>query len=142
RCGRRPQSELEVVEGCNLDRFDDDRRVMRPDHRAQMAAAIARFLAEIRRLVQAVPRQERERLLSVLDPARAQPAAGAATPRQPTTREGRAGAGTRARPEGTRRTRKPRGAASTRAEPTVAASVSATPPSLEAARRTDSTTTS
>ena len=48
---------------------------MRPDHRAQLAAAVARFQADIRRLVRTVPRQERDRLLARLDPTRVRPAA-------------------------------------------------------------------
>jgi hypothetical protein len=51
---------------------------MRPDHRAQLAAAVARFQADIRRLARAVLRQERDRLLTTVDPTspRAKAAAG------------------------------------------------------------------
>lgn len=108
---------------------------MLPAHRAQLAAAIARFQTDLRRLAQAVPSGERDRLLNTLDPARARSAAApkagprkraAAAPRkQPAVRARQAAAGTRARQVVAKRTRKP-DAAGTRVEPTVAESAVAT----------------
>lgn len=46
---------------------------MRPHHRAELAAAVARFLANIRRLARAKLRSERDRFLATIDPSRAQP---------------------------------------------------------------------
>lgn len=109
---------------------------MLPAHRAQLAAAIARFQADLRRLAQAVPSGERERLLTKLDPARARSTAvttagprkraAAATRKPPAARARQAAAGTRARPVVTKRTRKPADAAGTRVESTAAESAAAT----------------
>lgn len=57
---------------------------MGPHHRAQLATAVAQFLAEIRRLARAELRNERDRLLTTLEPSRARPAATATSMRQPT----------------------------------------------------------
>jgi CspA family cold shock protein len=46
---------------------------MRPHHRAQLAAAVARFLADIRRLARAKLRSERDRFLATIDPSHALP---------------------------------------------------------------------
>jgi CspA family cold shock protein len=46
---------------------------MHPHHRAELAAAVARFLANIRRLARAKLRSERDRFLATIDPSRAQP---------------------------------------------------------------------
>lgn len=111
---------------------------MRPDHRAQLAAAIARFQADIRRLVQTVRPEERERLLATLDPARARPktatagtrASTEATPRrQPATPARGTTARTRARPAAPRRRRPPEAATTTRGTPAPAEPASATPAS-------------
>jgi cold shock protein len=48
---------------------------MSPHHRAQLAAAVAQFLADIRRLGRAKLRNERDRFLGTLEPSRARPAA-------------------------------------------------------------------
>jgi hypothetical protein len=69
---------------------------MRSDHRAQLAAVIARFQAQLRELVQRVPPEERARLLSELDPARARArrpkAAASRKPSAPAPRKRRAAA--------------------------------------------------
>lgn len=108
---------------------------MHPDHRAQLAAAIARFLADIRRLAREVRPQERDRLLTALDPKRARSAASptagtsgraaAATRRQPAARTRRAAAGAGAR-QATRRGRKTDAAGKRHAAPGVADSASTT----------------
>jgi len=43
---------------------------MRSDHRAQLAAAVARFLADIRRLARTVLQEQRDRLLATVEPSR------------------------------------------------------------------------
>src|SRR5678816_1472896 len=92
-------------------------RSMRPAHRAQLAAAIARFQADIRRLAREVRPRERDRPLTALDPMRARSVAmatagttdgaAAATRREPAARMRPAAAGTRARQAATRRARRP-----------------------------------
>lgn len=57
---------------------------MGPHHRAQLAIAVAQFLAEIRRLARAKLRNEHDRLLTTLEPSRAPPAATATSMPQPT----------------------------------------------------------
>jgi hypothetical protein len=109
---------------------------MHPAHRAQLAAAIARFQADIRRLARDARPQERDRLLTALDPRRARSAASgttgtsdraaAATRRKPAARARPAATGTRARQADTRRARKPQAAAKPRVEPTVAEPASST----------------
>lgn len=47
---------------------------MGPHHRAQLAAAVAQFLADIRRLGRAKLRNERDRFLATLEPSRARSA--------------------------------------------------------------------
>jgi hypothetical protein len=120
---------------------------MRPDHRAQLAAAIARFEANIRRLVREVRPQDLDRLLTTLDPTRAHGVAvamamartrnqAAAPRRQPAARARQAAAGAPARQAAagaparqavTRRTRKVDAAAKPHVEPTVSESVIAPP---------------
>jgi len=77
---------------------------MRPDHRAQLAAAIARFQVDLRELVRMVHPQERARLLIALDPTRARSASvsttatrkrGTAAVRKQPARTRRASAGAR-----------------------------------------------
>jgi hypothetical protein len=91
---------------------------MSPDHRAQLAAAIAQFQANIRRLCQSVRLEERDRLLAALDPKRARPAAARADTAKP-----------RGRPAATRRTRKPERATRSRGAPASAPPASAPPAS-------------
>lgn len=102
---------------------------MSPKYRAQLAAAIARFQADIQRLLRGVRPQERERLLAALDPTRAgspRSRAAAASRKPPASRARPAAAGTPARPAATRRTRKPGARAGTRVEPAGADAAVAT----------------
>jgi len=48
---------------------------MRSDHRAQLAAAVAQFLADIRRLARTVLQERRDRLLATVEPSRDRKAA-------------------------------------------------------------------
>src|SRR5262245_48386182 len=101
---------------------------MHSDHRAQLAAAIARFEADLRRLARAVRPEKRTQTLTTLDPARprsgpapakaakARRRAPAESRRPPVARKRPAAAGER-RP---RRTRKQAAAPGARVEPASA----------------------
>src|SRR6185436_5957220 len=88
---------------------------MRSDHRAQLAAAIARFQADIRRLARAVDPTRAHAVVAAMAGTRAR--ATTATSRQPAA--GTRQAGKRAQQTPTRRTRKPTAGARMPVEPTV-----------------------
>lgn len=91
---------------------------MRPHHRAQLATAVARFLADIRRLARTKLRSERDRLLTAIDPSRAPEATS--NPRQ-LARERPQTAGRRPRVATAEPTRRPATAARRARKPGVAA---------------------